>query len=84
MSNILYFLTVLLIFAFGAVSYFAGYVYGKASEGRPIEIKSIVPRKKKPPDPKTKEQLEEINRQLYNVEHYTGSADGMKRKGGEG
>ena len=81
MQQFIYFLTIFLCISFGFVSYFAGYVHGRTSEGKPIEIKSII-KKRKPPDPKVEAQVKEYNRQLYNIEHYTGGPDGMKRKGG--
>ena len=80
MNYLFCFLIVLLFVAFSIISYFCGYVYGRTSEGKTIE--KPVLRKKKPPDPKAEAMIDEYNRQLYNIEHYTGSADGMKKKGG--
>lgn len=82
MQSFMFFLTILLCIAFSFVSYFAGYVYGRTSEGKPVEIKSFK-RKKKPPDLEIESQVKEYERILYNIDHYNGSPDGMKRKGGE-
>ena len=82
MSDKFYILVLLLCMIFAIVAYFGGYVHGRVSEGKPIEINPVI-KKKKPPDSKIEAQRKEYNRQLYNIEHYTGSSDGMLRKGGD-